>query len=144
MKQRIVPGGGDHATGAYSPGVLVDGWLYVSGQGPLDPKTGEVVRGSIEDEVRLTLSNVRAIVEAAGGTMDDVVKCTAHLADIADFRRYDAVYRTFFRGVLPARTTVQSVLDDGIKVEIDAVARIGSGVRASVRAESHDAPNRPG
>jgi 2-iminobutanoate/2-iminopropanoate deaminase len=111
------------STGAYSAGVLIDGWLYVSGQGPLDLATGEVVRGTIEEETRLTLSHVGKVLQAAGMTFDDVVKCTCHLADINDFGRFNTVYREFFKGVLPARTTVQSVLGDGIKVEIDAVAR---------------------
>lgn len=111
------------STGAYSAGVLVDGWLYVSGQGPLDLATGEVVRGTIEEETRLTLGHVGKVLAEAGMTLDDVVKCTCHLADIKDFDRFNAVYREFFKGVLPARTTVQSVLGGGIKVEIDAVAR---------------------
>lgn len=111
-------------TGAYSAGVLVDGWLYVSGQGPLDLATGDVVVGSIEEETFLTLSHIKKIVEAAKGTMDDVVKCTVHLADINDFDRFNAVYAFFFPGIKPARTTVQSVLSDGIKIEIDAVAKI--------------------
>ena len=111
-------------TGAYSSGVLVDGWLYVSGQGPLNLETGEVVVGSIEEETFLTMSHIKKIVEAAKGTMDDIVKCTVHLRDINDFDRFNAVYASFFPGIKPARTTVQSVLSDGIKIEIDAVARI--------------------
>jgi 2-iminobutanoate/2-iminopropanoate deaminase len=111
------------STGAYSAGVLIDGWLYISGQGPLDLATGEVRRGTIEEETRLTLSHIGKVLEAAGMSFDDVVKCTCHLLDIKDFGRFNEVYRGFFKGILPARTTVQSVLGDGIKVEIDAVAR---------------------
>ncbi|HEX7844982.1 MAG TPA: Rid family hydrolase [Chitinophagaceae bacterium] len=111
-------------TGAYSAGVLIDGWLYISGQGPVDLATGNVVHASIEEETLHTLSHVKKIVEAAGGSIHDIVKCTVHLADIADFDRYNATYASFFSGILPARTTVQSVLCDGIKIEIDAVARI--------------------
>ena len=112
------------STGAYSAGILVDGWLFISGQGPLDLSTGEVIRGTIEEETALTLSHIRKITEAAGGSVDDIVKCTVHLSDIADFDRYNAAYSSFFPGVKPARTTVQSVLSDGIKIEIDAIARI--------------------
>lgn len=112
------------STGAYSAGILVDGWLFISGQGPLDLSTGEVVRGTIEEETALTLSHIRKIIEAAGGSIDDIVKCTVHLADIADFDRYNATYSSFFPGIKPARTTVQSVLSDGIKIEIDAIAKI--------------------
>jgi 2-iminobutanoate/2-iminopropanoate deaminase len=113
-------------TGSYSAGVLVDGWLYVSGQGPLDMATGEIVAGTIEDETRLTMEHVGKVLAAAGCTFDDVVKCTCHLADINEFDRFDSVYAGFFPGVKPARTTVQSVLS-GIKVEIDAIARVPSG-----------------
>ena len=113
------------STGAYSAGVLIDGWLYISGQGPLNLATGEVKRGNIEEETRLTMEHIGKILEAAGMTFNDVVKCTCHLSDINDFARFNAVYRSFFSGVLPARTTVQSVLGGGIKVEIDAVARKG-------------------
>ncbi|MGA0559662.1 RidA family protein [Larkinella sp. VNQ87] len=111
-------------TGAYSAGVLVDGWLFVSGQGPLDLATGEVLHGTIEEETLLTLSHIQKVVEAAGGTVDDIVKCTVHLENINDFDRYNEAYRSFFTGIKPARTTVQSVLSDGIKIEIDAIARI--------------------
>ena len=115
----------ERSTGAYSAAVEIDGWVYVSGQAPVDPKTGQVVRGSIEDETRFTLTQMKRVLEAAGCTLSDVVKCSVHLADIEDFDRFNAVYREFFTGVavLPARTTVQSVLWNAIKVEIDCVAR---------------------
>jgi 2-iminobutanoate/2-iminopropanoate deaminase len=112
------------STGAYSAGVLMDGWLYVSGQGPLNLKTGEVVHGTIEEETRLTLEHVGKVLNAAGCSFDDVVKCACHLSDIKDFDRFNAVYAEFFKGVKPARTTVQSGLGGGIKVEIDAVAKV--------------------
>jgi len=111
-------------TGAYSSGVVQDGLLFVSGQGAIDPVSGEVVRGTIEEETLLTLENVRRVIEAAGGSIRDIVKCTVHLSDINDFDRYNKAYASFFGGVFPARTTVQSVLGDGLKVEIDAVAVI--------------------
>lgn len=112
------------STGAYSAGVLVDGWLYISGQGPLDVKTGKVVEGTIEEQTRLTLDHISKILNAAGSCLDDIVKCTCHLKDIHDFDRFNAVYAEFFTGIRPARTTVQSTLWGGIKVEIDAIARI--------------------
>ncbi|MBY0534420.1 MAG: RidA family protein [Chitinophagaceae bacterium] len=109
-------------TGSYSAGVLAGNMLFISGQGPIDLATGTVITGTIEEETLLTLSHVKKIVEAAGGTIDDIVKCTVHLEDINLFDRYDKAYASFFNGILPARTTVQSVLADGIKVEIDAIA----------------------
>jgi len=86
--------------------------------------TGEVVHGTIEEETLLTLSHIREIIEAAGGNMEDIVKCSVHLADMNDFERYDAAYRSVFTGIKPARITVQSALWGGIKIEIDAIARI--------------------
>lgn len=111
-------------TGAYSAGVLAGGFLFVSGQAALDMITGDVVHGTIEEETLLTLSHIQKIVEAAGGTKDNIVRCTVHLADINEFDRFNTAYASFFSGVLPARTTVQSVLGDGIKIEIDAIAII--------------------
>jgi 2-iminobutanoate/2-iminopropanoate deaminase len=113
------------STGAYSAGVLKNGMLFISGQGPLDLSTGEVIHGTIEEETLLTLSHIKKVIEAAGGTIDDIMKCTVHLESIEDFDRFNDAYATFFTGIRPARTTVQSVLSDGIKIEIDAIAIIG-------------------
>jgi 2-iminobutanoate/2-iminopropanoate deaminase len=115
----------EKSTGAYSSAVEIDGWVYVSGLGPVDPKTGQPVRGTIEEETRYVLDQMDKVLKAAGCTRQDVVKCTSHLGDITEFDRYNAAYREFFKDVaiLPARTTVQSVLWNGIKVEIDCVAK---------------------
>jgi 2-iminobutanoate/2-iminopropanoate deaminase len=124
-KKEIRQPGKEKSTGAYSAAVEVDGWVYVSGQGPVDPKTAQPIRGTIEEETLIVLRNLQGILGAAGCTLDHVVKCTVHLADIGAFDRYNAVYRDFFKGVavMPARTTVQSVLWNGIQVEIDCVAK---------------------
>src|SRR3954449_5435757 len=113
----------EKSTGAYSAAVEIDGWVYVSGQGPLDAKTAEVIRGTIEQETELTLKHVETILKAAGCSLNDVVKSTVHLSDIEDFDRFNVVYKKFFKDVpvLPARTTVQSTLWNAIKVEIDVV-----------------------
>jgi 2-iminobutanoate/2-iminopropanoate deaminase len=105
--------------------VEVDGWVYVSGIGPVDPKSAQPVRGSVEDETRCVLAQMDKILQAAGCKRENIVKCTVHLKDINEFDRYNAVYKEYFKGVavLPARTTVQSVLWNGIKVEIDCVAK---------------------
>ena len=113
-------------TGAYSDAVLTGGFLFVSGQASVDFKTSKFILGTIEEETRRTLDNIKAIVEAAGATMEDVVKCTVHLSDISEFDRYNKVYATYFPGIKPARTTVQSVLAEGIKVEIDCIARLST------------------
>lgn len=115
----------EKSTGAYSAAVEMDGWVYVSGQGPVDLKTALPVHGTIEAETTMTLQHMEKILQAAGCSLHDVVKCTVHLASMEDFDRFNSVYREFFKdvAVLPARTTVQSVLWKGILVEIDCVAR---------------------
>ena len=114
----------DFVTGAYSDGVIVGDLFFVSGQTPVDFATSSVVLGTIEEETRRVLNNIKAILERGGATMDNVVKCTVHLADSDDFDRFNAEYATFFTGVRPARTTVQSGLKHGIKVEIDVIAKL--------------------
>jgi 2-iminobutanoate/2-iminopropanoate deaminase len=124
--QRIVNPNRKASTGAYSDGIVAGGWLYVSGQGPIDVAMGHAVTGTIEEEVRLTLKNMGDVLTAAGCTYSDVVRCTVHLAKIEDFERFNVVYQEFFKGILPTRTTVQSVLGLGIKVEIDCIALVPS------------------
>jgi 2-iminobutanoate/2-iminopropanoate deaminase len=116
----------DFVTGAYSDGVIAGDLLFVSGQASVDFKTSGFVLGTIEEETHRTLRNIQAIVEAAGARMDDVVKCTVHLADIGEFDRYNVIYAQYFPGIKPARTTVQSVLAEGIKVEIDCMVKLPS------------------
>lgn len=125
-KQKIVHPDRDanFVTGAYSDGVVVNDLLFVSGQACVDFKTSQFILGTIEEETARTLDNIKAIIATAGATMDDVVKCTVHLADINDFDRYNKVYASYFTAIKPARTTVQSVLAEGIKVEIDAIVKL--------------------
>lgn len=110
--------------GLFSAAVAVDGWLYISGAGPLDMATGEHVEGTIEEETRLTLGHIGTILAEAGASFSDVVKCSCFLADLADFEGFNRTYGEFFRDVRPARTTVQAGLMKNIKVEIDCVARL--------------------
>lgn len=111
-------------TGAYSDSVVINGFIFVSGQASVDFKTSKFVLGTIEEETTRTLENIKSILEAAGASMQDVVKCTVHLSDIREFDRYNKVYAGYFPGIKPARTTVQSVLAEGIKVEIDCIASL--------------------
>ncbi len=111
-------------TGAYSDGVIAGGFLFVSGQASVDFKTSQFVLGTIEEETRRTLDNIKAIIETTGADLNDVVKCTVHLTDIGEFSRFNTVYATYFSGVRPARTTVQSVLGEGIRVEIDCIVKL--------------------
>jgi len=114
----------DFVTGAYSDGVAYNGMLFLSGQASVDFAASKFVLGTIEEETKRTLDNIKAIVEAAGGTMNDALKSTVHLKDIADFDKFNEVYATYFTGIKPARTTVQSVLGENIKVEIDIVFKL--------------------
>jgi 2-iminobutanoate/2-iminopropanoate deaminase len=111
-------------TGSYSAGVICDGWLYVSGHASLNLRTGKVIHGTIQEQTNHTLTSIGKVLKEAGCSFDDVVKCTCYLARIEDFDEFDREYRKFFSGVLPARSTVQAGLGDGIKIEIDAIARI--------------------
>ncbi|HDZ15479.1 hypothetical protein LCGC14_1033490 [marine sediment metagenome] len=114
----------DFDTGAYSDGVIYNGMLFLSGQASVDFASSKFVLGSVEEETRRTLDNIRAIVESAGGSMEDALKSTVHLKDIADFDKFNKVYATYFKGIKPARTTVQSILGENIKVEIDIIFKL--------------------
>lgn len=111
------------AIGPYSQAISAGDFVFCAGQGALDPATGDVLTGSIEDETRRTLRNVGAILDAAGVGFADVVKTTVFLTDLADFAAMNAVYATFFPDPPPARSTVQvAALPKGFKVEIEVVA----------------------
>jgi 2-iminobutanoate/2-iminopropanoate deaminase len=106
----------------YSPVVVSGETVYTAGQIANDPD-GNLVEGGIAEQARQTLENVRTCLEAAGCTMDDVVKVNAYLADLGDFPGYNEVYVEFFGRPYPARTSVQAGLPPGVLVEIEAVAR---------------------
>jgi 2-iminobutanoate/2-iminopropanoate deaminase len=123
-KKQVNPKNAAPPAGAYSPGLIAGDFVFVSGQGPLDPATGEIVGETIEEQTTRVLENVKAVLEAAGASMSDVVKVAVHLSDLANFQRFNQVYATFFPDPKPTRTTVGSQLP-GILVEIDAIAYIG-------------------
>jgi 2-iminobutanoate/2-iminopropanoate deaminase len=106
----------------YSPVVVSGDTVYTAGQIGNDPE-GNLVEGGIADQARRTLENVRTCVEAAGCTLDDVVKVNAYLADLGDFPAYNEVYVEFFSKPYPARTSVQAGLPPGVLIEIEAIAR---------------------
>jgi 2-iminobutanoate/2-iminopropanoate deaminase len=109
--------------GAYSQAIVSDGLVFVAGQGPRDPKTGQNASGGVAAETRQVLNNIQAILAAAGCSMKDVVKVNVYLRDAADFAEMNAVYQTFWPENPPARTTVQAIPPADILVEIDCVAR---------------------
>jgi len=122
-KQRISTTTGAQPVGAYSQGLRAGNFVFVSGQGPLDPKTGKVVGDTIEEQTARVLENIKAILEAGGASMADVVKVSAHLSDMSLFERYNRVYASYFPDRKTTRTTVGSQLP-GILVEIDAIAYV--------------------
>lgn len=121
MKEAIRTTASPSPVGPYSQGLRTDTLVLVSGQGPMDPATGVMPEG-IEAQTHQVLRNIRSILEAGGASMDDVVKVTAHLADLVDFQAFNRVYGEYFRAPYPVRTTVGSQLL-GILVEIDVVAQ---------------------
>lgn len=113
--------GAPHPAGPYSHGVVANGFLYTSGFGPQDAANGHAVAASVADQTRQVLRNIQTVLAVRGMTLDDCVKTTVHLADLADFAEFNAAYQEFFTAPYPARTTVGSQLS-GILVEIDVVA----------------------
>lgn len=108
--------------GAYSQGVQWDRLVFTAGQVAIDPATGQAVPGGVREQTRQVLSNVKAILEAAGSDLSSVVKTTCFLADIKDFAAFNEVYREFFPADPPARSTVQVGLVSPWQVEVEAVA----------------------
>ncbi len=114
------------AIGPYQQAIRVGDFVYTSGQIALDPASGEFHSGEIEEETERTLNNVQAILEAAGLTLEHVVKATVYLADMGHFARMNAVYEKYFSESKPARACVQAAaLPKGAKVEIDVIAHNG-------------------
>lgn len=109
--------------GVYSQAIIADGFVFVAGQGCVNPRTNEFEYGDIQSETRRTLENIRAILEAAGSSLKEVVRVGVFLADLKDFAAMNEVYKQFFPEDQPARTTVGVQLPK-IKIEIDCIARL--------------------
>lgn len=124
MIEKVESPNAPKAIGPYSQAVRAGGFVFCSGQIPLDPATGELLSGDISQETTRVLENLKAVLSAAGVGLEKVVKTTIFLADMNDFAAVNAVYGSYFTGpVLPARATVQvAKLPRGVRVEIDAVA----------------------
>jgi 2-iminobutanoate/2-iminopropanoate deaminase len=110
--------------GPYSQGVIEGDFIFVAGQGPINPGTGRLELGDVRAETKRVFENLRAILQAAGSSLDHVVKCNVYLRDINDFAAMNEVYATFFSAPFPARTTIQAgALPGGIAVEIECIAK---------------------
>jgi 2-iminobutanoate/2-iminopropanoate deaminase len=124
MIERIFTPGAPAPRGPYSPAVRAGDFIYVSGQVPLDPISGQTVSGDVKAETRRVLENIKLNLEGCGASMADVVKCQVFLSDIKDFAAMNEVYSEFFGDSKPARTTigVAALPMAGAKIEIDAIA----------------------
>ena len=111
------------AIGAYSQAVIAGDMIYTSGQIPINPATGVLVKDSVESEARQVLENIKCILEAAGSSMDNVIKMTVYLADLKDFDAVNRIYAGYFKKDPPARSCIQAAaLPKGASVEMDAAA----------------------
>jgi len=111
--------------GPYSQAIIHNGLIYVSGQGAVDPQTNEIKLGSVEEEAELALENLRIILQEAGSSLDKVLTITVYLLDIAEYARFNEVYKKYFSEKRPARTCIQAgSLPFNTRVEITATAYI--------------------
>jgi 2-iminobutanoate/2-iminopropanoate deaminase len=111
--------------GPYSQAIVDNGFVFVSGQGSINPGTGQIERGDARSETKRVFENLKTILEAAGSSLAKVVKCNVYLRDINDFQAMNEVYASYFEPPFPARTTIQAgALPAGIAVEIECIARV--------------------
>lgn len=122
MIERLTPPGVAAPRGPYSPAVRAGDFIFLAGQVPVDPATDKMSMGDIQHETRLTLNNVKRLLEGVGSSLADVVKVGVFLADAADFAKMNEVYAEFFGESKPARTTVVCKFMSDIRIEVDCVA----------------------
>ena len=123
MKRIVATASAPQAIGPYSQAIVANGFVFASGQVPIDPATGQIIEGDIEAQTERVLKNLKALVEAAGTTLDRVVKTTVYLKDMNEFARMNAVYAKFFAADPPARSTVEVArLPKDVRIEVDLIA----------------------
>jgi 2-iminobutanoate/2-iminopropanoate deaminase len=126
MREIVSTESAPKAIGPYSQAVRHNGLVYLSGQIPLDPATGQVVDGDIEAQTKRVLENLRAVLEASGSSLQNVLKTTVFLKDMGDFPRMNTIYADYFQSNPPARATVEVArLPRDVRVEIDCIAAAG-------------------
>jgi 2-iminobutanoate/2-iminopropanoate deaminase len=125
MKKVISTSGAPAAIGPYSQAIISNGMAFLSGQIPLDPATGQVVAGGIEEQTVRVFDNLKAVLESSGSSLANVVKTTVYLKDMGEFAAMNAVYGRYFTENPPARATVEvSRLPKDVRVEIDCIAAV--------------------
>lgn len=125
MKKEVKTKNAPEAIGPYSQAIVTNGFVFASGQIAIDPQSGKIIEGDIEEQTRQVLTNLKAVLEAAGSSLEKVVKCTVFLQDMNDFGKMNAVYAEFFQPPYPARAAVQVArLPKDVKVEIEAIAEL--------------------
>lgn len=108
--------------GPYSQAIIYKDMIYISGQGAVDPSTNQLITGTIENEAKLALENIKIIMESAGSSLDKILQVSVYLTDIRDYARFNEVYRNYFNDPMPARTCVEvRKLPFGLRIEIDTV-----------------------
>ncbi|UCF16925.1 MAG: RidA family protein [Phycisphaerales bacterium] len=123
MRKQVIAEKGAQPQGIYSPAIVASGTIaYISGQGPVDPQSGQLQLGSFAEQAKLTFDNVTTLLEAAGTSWEHVVKVGVFLADLKDFGEMNDIYRTYLTEPYPARTTVQAGLPTGMLIEVDCMA----------------------
>jgi len=123
MKDFVKTQNAPQPLGPYSQGIKAGNMLFIAGQGSIDPKTGKMLGEDIEAQTRQTMQNIKAIVEASGFSLDDLVKVTIYLKNASDFQKMNEIYKTFFSQNPPTRTTVQAgFVNPNMLIEIDAIA----------------------
>ena len=126
MRKQVVAEKGAPPQGIYSPAIAASGTVaYISGQGPVDPQSGQLQLGSFAQQAKLTFDNVTTLLEAAGTSWEHVVKVGVFLADLKDFGEMNDIYKVYLTEPYPARTTVQAGLSTGMLIEVDCMAIIG-------------------
>ena len=125
MRKAILTEKAPKPLGPYSQAIIEGDFIFVAGQGCTNPLTGKLERGDVRSETKQVFANLEAILQAAGASLEDVVKCNVYLRDINDFAAMNEVYEGVFSAPFPARTTIQAgALPGGIAVEIECIAKI--------------------
>ena len=123
MRKQVIAERGAPPKGTYSPAIVASGTIaYISGQGPIDPETGELQPGSFAQQAKLTFDNITTLLEAAGTSWKHVVKVGVFLADLKNFSEMNDIYKTYLTEPYPARTTVQAGLPIDMLIEVDCMA----------------------